>query len=177
MSAGFWERLGLRIDDSIYERRERNRQQREEDRMVTETARRNVRGELMDMYGQTVYEGDGIDDGERYLLWSGRRGSMTGEGTYRRLSTAKRAAKRLQLKGLDVRITDRLIKESDDMTDREFSEARPCEEGDVMCVDPYPCLVHDRRAAGDDPCSCPSGDGSLRHPCQAHPGDTSDREG
>lgn len=115
--------------------------------------------------------------GERYLLWSGRRGSMTGEGTYRRLSTAKRAAKRLQLKGLDVRITDRLIKESDDMTDREFSEARPCEEGDVMCVDPYPCLVHDRRAAGDDPCSCPSGDGSLRHPCQAHPGDTSDREG
>lgn len=33
------------------------------------------------------------------------------------------------------------------------------------------------REPSDDPCSCPSGDGSLRHPCQAHPGDTSDREG
>lgn len=25
-----------------------------------------------------------------------------------------------------------------------FSKAPPCEEGDELCVDPWPCIVHDR---------------------------------
>lgn len=39
---------------------------------------------------------------------------------------------------------------------------------DWRTVDPNKAIEHQRNAA---PCSCPSGDGSLRHPCPAHPKD------
>ncbi|CAB3914103.1 hypothetical protein LMG26841_05153 [Achromobacter dolens] len=38
---------------------------------------------------------------------------------------------------------------------------------DWRAVDPNKAIEHQRTAA---PCTCPSGDGSLRHPCPMHPG-------
>lgn len=32
-----------------------------------------------------------------------------------------------------------------------FATARPCREGDAMCVDPWPCQVHDRKPTGRGP--------------------------
>ncbi len=54
-----------------------------------------------------------------------------------------------------------------DLSSEDRREGKTCPD--------HPCTCN--REPSDTPCSYPSGDGSLRHPCQAHPGDTSDREG
>ncbi|CUJ97964.1 Protein of uncharacterised function (DUF550) [Achromobacter sp. 2789STDY5608615] len=45
---------------------------------------------------------------------------------------------------------------------------------DWRTVDPNKAIEHQRTAA---PCTCPSGDGSLRHPCAAHPAKASGNGG
>lgn len=69
---------------------------------------------MLDLYGrQTVYEGEAFATGERYLVWFGKHGSMTAPNSYRRLGRAIREARRLQHKGYDVKITDRLVQEKE----------------------------------------------------------------
>lgn len=75
---------------------------------------RNKRGELLDLYGRrTVYAGT-REPGERYLVWYGTEHAKRGHGTtYRSLRKAVRVARSYQRRGYDVKITDRLIPETD----------------------------------------------------------------
>lgn len=79
-------------------------------------ARVNHRGQIIDAYGIDIYEGTAMNRDERYLVWYGHRsgGSANYTGyrtTFRTYGAALKRAKKLEARGYDTKISDRLIPE------------------------------------------------------------------
>ena len=98
--------------------------ERSEEMMREPWVERNFRGQLLDTYGNEIYDGAPLSNrrqaipqmmtghAERYLVWVGyTRQSKQGIATCRTFYKAVKLAIKMQRRGFYARITDRLIVE------------------------------------------------------------------